>query len=88
MCGKSRLSHIITISIPCLELQGAFLAATIEHNLRTELFDMTLSDAPGIKMKWCWIISKIPYVIIIVFNNTIYCVLLYSFLFINSAIPI
>ena len=42
--GKSRLSPMRTISIPRLELQAASLAATIEHTLRTELSDMSLSD--------------------------------------------
>ncbi len=43
LSGKSRLAPIKSISIPRLELQAAYLAATIEMNLKHELSDLSLS---------------------------------------------
>ena len=45
ICSKNKLSPLKTMSIPRLELQAAHLAAKMDHNVRTELSQLTLGQA-------------------------------------------
>ena len=45
ICSKNKLALLKTMSIPRLELQAALLAAKMDHNVRTELSQLTLGQS-------------------------------------------
>ena len=53
VCSENKLVPIKTVSIPRLELQAAYMAATMEYNVRNELMGTTLGPST------CWCDSTI-----------------------------